>query len=603
MRKKISLLLCFVLCLGLVAMGDVSSFAKNISLDKKSVIASGHGLGDKGVTHKVEKTANKKQKTISKEIKSKLAAGEGEKGDYPVITLGQEYTKDSDDKEVILEFTPEESGLYHLNSSNPEATRFYFDDAPYQWDEWISVWLEKGQTYKIYFGNYNDNFDGEYTISVAKTQSEELTCGNVAEIDTKVSKIWYNATEILVHINYDTPGIYRYGFTLGEGSVCTDYQIFEKIEGGIKPIAPYTHNEEDGTLSREFIRFEESKDYYLLIDNFDKTLEEDTTYVGEMDFDQVEITGFEKLGTPRMAYDGAEKGVLVNLKITYGDGSNDYTDMLATVDKDDFGQPLAITYLGKAHKGKYYEVGPQKARYTFLNTFSLDADIIVDSYGELLGNVCRTASANTGYETGETDEYNELFLFTPQETGYYWINYDDEEYSDLQRIDDWGWDFYDEYKEQAPYDEERGSCYLEAGRTYVFMFEVYDKNKFNVLFWIEKQENPVANPTPSPVTPKPTPKSKSKLNTPKIKSIKNNSPKSIKVTWNKITGAKGYEVLYSKNKSLKQAKTKRVTKNSVKLKGLKKKTYYVKVCAYTVDKKGNKIRSNYSKVQKVKVKK
>ena len=88
-----------------------------------------------------------------------------------------------------------------------------------------------------------------------------------------------------------------------------------------------------------------------------------------------------------------------------------------------------------------------------------------------------------------------------------------------------------------------------------------------------------------------------------LKNVKG-AKKKITVTWKKADGAKGYEVLISKNKKgTKAAKTYTVKKNAAKkvIKKLKKGTYYVKVRAYKTI-QGNTVYGKYSKVKKVKVK-
>lgn len=68
----------------------------------------------------------------------------------------------------------------------------------------------------------------------------------------------------------------------------------------------------------------------------------------------------------------------------------------------------------------------------------------------------------------------------------------------------------------------------------------------------------------------------------KVKSAKNIKNKKIKLTWKKIKGVKGYRIRYSNNKKFKKAKTINIKKNktSTVIKKLKKKKYYIQVCAY-----------------------
>ena len=79
--------------------------------------------------------------------------------------------------------------------------------------------------------------------------------------------------------------------------------------------------------------------------------------------------------------------------------------------------------------------------------------------------------------------------------------------------------------------------------------------------------------------------------------VKANKKKKLNVSWKKVSGATGYEVLYATNKKFtKNKKTVSVKKNKVTLKKLKsKKKYFVKVRAY---KKANG-NTNYGKWSKV----
>ncbi len=95
----------------------------------------------------------------------------------------------------------------------------------------------------------------------------------------------------------------------------------------------------------------------------------------------------------------------------------------------------------------------------------------------------------------------------------------------------------------------------------------------------------------------------------KVKKVKVKSKKKKKatVTWKKVSGASGYQIVYSISKKFTKSKTKSVTVKggSKKTKTLKKlksgKTYYVKVRAYKVV-NGKKVYGKYSKVKKVRVK-
>ena len=84
---------------------------------------------------------------------------------------------------------------------------------------------------------------------------------------------------------------------------------------------------------------------------------------------------------------------------------------------------------------------------------------------------------------------------------------------------------------------------------------------------------------------------------------RNNKKKTVTVKWKKISGVKGYQVVYAKNKAFTKAKkTKTVTSRSLALKKLRKGTYYFKVRCYRLYNK-KKIYSGYTTVRTVRVKK
>ena len=94
----------------------------------------------------------------------------------------------------------------------------------------------------------------------------------------------------------------------------------------------------------------------------------------------------------------------------------------------------------------------------------------------------------------------------------------------------------------------------------------------------------------------------------KVKNLKVTNKKTRKavISFNKVSGAKGYRVQYSTKSSFKASatKSKNITKRSLTLKKLtKKKTYYIRVQAYKIDSANKKVYGKWSKVVKVKIKK
>lgn len=97
---------------------------------------------------------------------------------------------------------------------------------------------------------------------------------------------------------------------------------------------------------------------------------------------------------------------------------------------------------------------------------------------------------------------------------------------------------------------------------------------------------------------------KVKVSKPSIKKAANNKKQSAAITVSKVSGAKGYQILYADNAKFKDAKTITLSKTSTTLKNLQKgKTYYVKARAYKMDSTGKKVFGAYGKSKKVKIKK
>lgn len=129
---------------------------------------------------------------------------------------------------------------------------------------------------------------------------------------------------------------------------------------------------------------------------------------------------------------------------------------------------------------------------------------------------------------------------------------------------------------------------------------------------------PTAEPTPTvapPVTTEPapvtpsvapqTPQTPEAVTVAKVKSVKAKASKGkVKISWKKVSGAKGYEGVTSLDKKgKKSAKKFKATKNSVVVKKLKKgKKYYVKVRAYKKSAAGKKVYGAYSAVATFKAK-
>ncbi|MCI8307359.1 MAG: family 43 glycosylhydrolase [Lachnospiraceae bacterium] len=157
----------------------------------------------------------------------------------------------------------------------------------------------------------------------------------------------------------------------------------------------------------------------------------------------------------------------------------------------------------------------------------------------------------------------------------------------------------------------------------VFTGEEENESLFKFDYWqFTQYEIPPTpappNPTPSAPAPQPpvvsvpqppvpsAPPAKAEVKAPaKVKvTLAKAGKRSMTLKWKKVSGARGYRVYYSTNKSLKKAvKIATVKKTKVTIKKLKKgKTYYARVAAYVYDSNSKKLFGKKSAVVKVKVK-
>lgn len=130
---------------------------------------------------------------------------------------------------------------------------------------------------------------------------------------------------------------------------------------------------------------------------------------------------------------------------------------------------------------------------------------------------------------------------------------------------------------------------LKSGTTYKFKVRAYIVVN-DVKYYSDLSPEYTAATKPAQVT---------------LKSVKSAKTKTATVSWNKVSGASGYTVVYSTSKKFKKSKTVTVKKGSTVKAIIKKlskgKKYYFKVRAYkTVN--GKKIYGAYSSVKSVKVK-
>jgi len=87
-----------------------------------------------------------------------------------------------------------------------------------------------------------------------------------------------------------------------------------------------------------------------------------------------------------------------------------------------------------------------------------------------------------------------------------------------------------------------------------------------------------------------------------ISRIKNSKTRQFEITLKSVSGAKGYEILYSTNSKFKSGKKVAFTSLKKSITKLQKgKTYYVKVRAYKLDSLNNKIYGSYGTARKIKI--
>lgn len=216
------------------------------------------------------------------------------------------------------------------------------------------------------------------------------------------------------------------------------------------------------------------------------------------------------------------------------------------------------------------------------------------------------------YKNNTTDTYicQGIYDEDDMDTYYHFINVNDSE--DWLDIDD----YYD-YQYKTPWTAGGNNL------IYIMCHSVITTIPVTVI-----PSTPVPNPTPNP-TPAPSPAPAQPVPAPSTSTSapaaqttaqpaapKNNKKvkvasakagkKSIKVTWKKVKGIKGYQIQYSTNKKFKKGnktitvKSKKSTSATIK-KLKSKKKYYVRMRTYKIV-NGKKVYSAWSKAKSVKVK-
>lgn len=212
------------------------------------------------------------------------------------------------------------------------------------------------------------------------------------------------------------------------------------------------------------------------------------------------------------------------------------------------------------------------------------------------------------YKNGTSDTYicQRIYDEDDMDTYYVFINVNDSE--------DWlDTDDYYDYQYKTPWTAGGNNL------IYIICHSVITTTPVTIIS-STPVPTPTPNPTPAPAQPAPAPSTSisapAAQTTAQPAAPKNNKKvkvasakagkKSIKVTWKKVKGIKGYQIQYSTNKKFKKG-NKTITVKSAKstsatIKKLKsKKKYYVRMRTYKIV-NGKKVYSAWSKAKSVKVK-
>lgn len=218
------------------------------------------------------------------------------------------------------------------------------------------------------------------------------------------------------------------------------------------------------------------------------------------------------------------------------------------------------------------------------------------------------------YKNGTSDTYicQGIYDEDEKDTYYHFINVNDSE--DWLDIDD----HYD-YQYKTPWTAGGNNL------IYIMCHSVITTIPVTVIYTPAPEPNRTPNPiilAPAPIHAQPVPAPSTSTSAPAAQTTtqpaapKNNKKvkvasakagkKSVKVTWKKVKGIKGYQIQYSTNKKFKKG-NKTITVKSTKstsatIKKLKsKKKYYVRMRTYKIV-NGKKVYSAWSKAKSVKVK-
>lgn len=147
----------------------------------------------------------------------------------------------------------------------------------------------------------------------------------------------------------------------------------------------------------------------------------------------------------------------------------------------------------------------------------------------------------------------------------------------------------------SPYYAIRPMLHLDLSHSNLWSYggTVSSNGEEYVVEPLQKNISPTPTLEPNPTKPKAV----------KQFTVINKKKNTVSITWKKLAGAKGYQLIYATNvKFTKGKKTRYVMKPNAKIsRFVKGKTYYFKIRAYVMDEK-KKFYGEYSKVRKIKIK-
>lgn len=577
------------------------------------------------------------------------------------IQAGTEWTGTVEGQKYLT-FTPTETGFYDLRFSDTEEVYTYItvysakDGAEMggmgEVDESGNGRYQKNSVYLVSGTSYNlkiECTDGDDS-SVTETVTFLISKSNddiyeLTENKEQINAI-YSGNRIMKYTPQETSSYTLNLQCLQEEYV--DISLCEMHDGKLTEISTRNNIMDNSNSVKATFYMQKDKTYYIEVYVSGTDGEEFPIYVQMSkgkNITSISIVDF--IG------DDLESNWLptfisgdLRLQINYMDGTKELVEYRSSNDD------VIIDYMGETDSDGHMKYGNQKIKVTYIDTFSDETTVYVKSKLE-------STDKNLKIDEEITTNANWHFVsyrVTPKENGFYNFFY----YTNYGKLDecmdDWSFQIWDSEDREIAY--EKDGFKLKTGETYCFRvflnrkednitdFKYYlalDKDHVHTYGdWVitkqattnsegekvrtctscDYQETqkiakiPVSTITPTPaptstnkpkVTPQPnkTPKPEKVVKPAKVKKLnaKNKKKKTVSISWSKVPNANGYQIQYANNKKFKGKKSKLVNKQKITIKKLKKKkTYYFRVRAYTLDGK-KKIYGKWSTVKKVKIKK